>query len=71
MAEATAFGVAMAAGIASGVWQLSKMTTPLNNQFNPLISTEGDVIIVALFIIPECCRTSQNTDKMAGCYEEM
>ena len=71
MAEATAFGVAMAAGIASSVWQLSKMTTPLNDQFNPLISTEGDIIIVVFFIIPKCCRTSQNTDKMAGCYEEM
>ena len=45
MAEATAFGVAMAAGIALGVWQLSKMTTLPNDQFNPLISTEGDIIL--------------------------
>ncbi|XP_065887650.1 glycerol kinase-like [Dysidea avara] len=40
MAEATAFGVAMAAGIASGAWQLSKMTTPLNDPFSPVMSTE-------------------------------
>ena len=42
MAEATAFGVAMAAGIASGAWQLSKMTTPLNDPFSPVMSTEGN-----------------------------
>ena len=34
--EDTGFGVAVAAGIASGTWQLSKMTTPL------VMSTEGN-----------------------------
>jgi len=42
MAEATAFGVAMATGIASGAWQLSKITTPLNDCFNPMVSAEGN-----------------------------
>ena len=45
MAEATAFSIFMAAGIASGAWHLSKMITPLNDPFNPLISTEGDTML--------------------------
>ena len=40
--EATAFGVAMAAGIASGAWQLENIPPPASDRtFDPVMSVEG------------------------------
>lgn len=42
MSEATAFGAAMAAGIACGAWQLDKMTPPASDRtFDPAMPAEG------------------------------
>lgn len=40
--EATAFGVAMAAGIGSGAWKLDKISPPTSDHcFDPIMSDEG------------------------------
>ena len=42
MSEATAFGVAMAAGIASGAWQLDNISPPASDRsFDPVMAVEG------------------------------
>ena len=43
-AEATAFGVAMAAGIASGAWQLENIPPPTSDRtFDPIMAVEGNL----------------------------
>ena len=40
--EATAFGVAMAAGIACGAWQMNNIAPPTSDRsFDPVMAVEG------------------------------